>query len=137
MPRVLIKNLDKSDVVKKAGELLKEWALDDGTDDSKTHWWDMTPEQRLDALKATGLEFEGSVKRISIFQSDEATLKLTLPPAECLRVALDEIATNPRGYRITDIYVDFVKNPTKYDESHELLPFYDFRIGDYILQHCM
>lgn len=135
MPRLLIQNLNDPATVTAAGELFRSWTMD------PTQWQGLSDAQVLDALKKAGLKFEPSVTGVHVMQSTTSTLQIRLPPAECLQQGRDDIEDNHTDYKLPDIITDFVEDRRTggplYDEPHEVLHFYDFRLGDYTLQHCM
>lgn len=141
MPRkLLITNLDNPAAVTAAGALIRGWAL--APQNPPPQGIDSIGGKTIKAhLESAGIEFAPSVTRVVLHQSTNTEMHIVLSPKDSLQSALDDINANPSGYEITgpikDIVLDRRDHGTNFDEPHEVLPFYDFRIGDYTLQHCM
>lgn len=132
--KFLILNLTDVPVMQSVGELLRGWAMG-------TQTLPATPEATKQALADAGLIFVDSVERVVLHQSTSEELHVVLPRARSLEIARQEIEDNPLGYGIQKHYTDFVhdrdENGGLFDDPGEVLTFYDFRLADYCLQHCM
>lgn len=138
--KLLITNLDQPAVVRAAGALIRTWAVNltlpaGGTDQ-------IGGTSVRDLLAAAGVTFADPSIRVVLHQSTDTELHIHLPPKASLETAIQEITANPLGYSIAAPYRDFIVDKIcnggqGYDQPNEILPFYDYRIGDYTLQHCM
>lgn len=138
--KLLITNLDQPAIVRKAGALIRTWALNLTLQPGGTETIGGTSVRAL--LEAEGVTFADPNIRVVLHQSTETELHIHLPPKASLETAIQEITANPLGYSIAVPYRDFIVDKIcsggqGFDTPAEILPFYDYRIGDYTLQHCM
>lgn len=135
MRKLLIQNLDQVPPIRRVGAKLREWTFDNSL------WEGKTPQQIKDELADEGLEFDNGVDGVVVTQSQNNMLHIVLPPADSLTSVIKEIKTDPPNYKIQKHYFHFVRDRDSggdlFDEESEVLDFYDFRLGDYTLQHCM
>ncbi|HEU0222884.1 MAG TPA: peroxidase family protein, partial [Paracoccaceae bacterium] len=126
----LVTNLNDEAVMQKAGALLRQWAL--GLVPIPK-----TAEERREALEAEGVRFQPSVTGVEVHQNTSTVMNIALPSATQLQGQLDRLGsyTTGAGYRLPHRFGDFLENADGYTKD-QLLEFYDFRLGDYVLQHC-
>ena len=91
-----------------------------------------TQTQVRNAINASGLSISDDIE-ISVNQNTNSVLHVTLPSPEQLASKISTIEAG--NYVLNDVFCEFCNNgnPTK----DEALDFYNFRLGDYVLQHCM
>lgn len=122
-----VSDMREGATVAQFGKKLKELILN-GTITPDTDP-DVAREKVKTALSASGLELKPGVN-LHVHQNDADNYHITLPHKEQLEKTEQTIANG--DYVLPDKF-DFAcaaQNPAS------ALDFYDFRLGDYVLQHC-
>ena len=78
-----------------------------------------------------GFQLDPRVQSVSFVECTVGRMHIAIPPAECLREALDAVE-NDNNYQLPPGFDEF-ENP---NPDVDPLMRYLFRIGDYILSHC-
>lgn len=127
-----ILNLDDEAVVRRVGALFRDWALNglpDGGD----------PRKIKEHLEAAGLRFRPGIRKVKIRQNDDSVTHMAIPSAAQMKGMLDKLKSDYYSggykYKLPKTFEDYFQNGSNYNEK-QLLDFYDFRLGDYVLQHC-
>ena len=136
---LLITNLDDTTILRAVGAKVREWILTKELPPNGTEEIDGT--KVIDLLKQAGLQFVPSVTKVVVHQSTDSVLHIVLSHKGALQSGLAAIEANPEGYNIQPHYREFVRdreaNGGNFVSRDQVKAFYDFRIGDYTLQHCM
>jgi len=115
-------SFDLSDhaAVGRVGKLLQKWVEDPKTIPA-------TPEDALAEIQGTGIG-TAALERVHVHKNTETDFHISLPTADQLKEVLQDI----NSYLLPDPYKDFAAAPDQFDRKE----FYQYRMGDYTLQHC-
>lgn len=92
-----------------------------------------TPAQIRQAILDAGLTFSNAAVELRVDQCTDTVFAISLPSKAQLEATRAKIEADEQ-YLLPSLFVDHVENPPTSKDDH--LKFYDFRLGDYVLQHC-
>lgn len=98
-----------------------------------------TEQEAFDALSAIGIEFDGNVTKVRVVPYEEDTAIIALPPKASLDCIYDKIENDEkfrRDYSLGAPFIAIANSQGKDKPANVMRDFYDFRLGEYSLQHC-
>ncbi|QDL94951.1 hypothetical protein FDP22_24130 (plasmid) [Paroceanicella profunda] len=129
-------NMNDPVVLRAMGALVRKWVLKDKVPvgDSKGALKDMYKAGiTLQDKDGNELERKHCPIKVIVHQNSEDEFHIVVPAKEQLEDILDRVENDP-GYTLDQEFMTFLMPPAKTKEQR--MSFYDFRLGDYVLQHC-
>mgnify|MGYP000268274926 CR=1 FL=1 len=92
-----------------------------------------TPNEIRHAILSAGLSFSNPAVELKVDQCTDTVFAIALPSKAQLEATRATIAGTGE-YVLPTPFKEHIETPAT--DPDDLLDFYDFRLGDYVLQHC-